>query len=388
MDPPPHFVLLAADLGYVGSSELYSGDSLAERAHSLTRALARSPIWDRMGPGILVLRTDPVPSLAALGRFDEADVERLAVLARSLAPAIASTRYLDYEAVVAAVEMLAVRLRAVFGDEVRRFDFVGVPRGGLIVLGLLAYALDLDTARLGAARDPHRPVVIVDDCALTGIRFRRFIAEDPGSQWVFAHLCSPPELRTALIDRVPRLSHAVAAIDLRDLAPDEKVERYEEWRTRMERRSRVELCWIGQPENVVFPWNEPDHSFVNAVTDELDWGWRLAPPERCLKHGSTSFPDGVAVQVYTGNQTGCRVAERFLFGCLEEQVFLFDRSTGDTLRLDEVGSCVWDGLLAGWSAERIAADIVSRFDVEMERALTDVRSLTRELLDRGMLVAA
>lgn len=386
--PPPRFVLLAQDFGYISRSELYAGGDLADSAGSLTRALARSPIWDRMGPGILVLRTDPVPSLAALGRFDEADVARLSFLARWLEPTITSTRYLDHEAVVAAVEILAVRLRAVFGDEVRRFDFVGVPRGGLIVLGLLAYALDLDAERLEALRDPNRPLVIVDDCALTGNRFCRFIEEDPGSQWVFAHLCSPPELRTAMIDQVLRLSHAIAAIDLRDLAPSEYGENYAEWHTQVAQRIGDRCCWIGQPENVVFPWNEPDHNFLNTVTGESDWGWRLAPSERCLKRGSTSFPGGIPDQVSTGNQTGYRVANRLLFGCLEEQVFLFDRSTGDTLRLDEVGARVWDGLLAGWSAERIADGIVSRFDVDMERALTDVRSLTRDFLDRGVLISA
>lgn len=388
MDPLPRFVLLASDLRFVGHSELHQGDGLEEQVRSLARALARSPIWDRMGPGVLVLRTGPIPSLAAFGRFDEADVARLTFLARWLRPAITSTTYLDQAAVEGAIETLAERLRLTFGSELRRYDFVAVPRGGLIVLGMLAYALDLDAERLGCSHDPHRPLVIVDDCALTGSRFRRFVAGDPHPHWVFAHLCSPAGLRTAMLDRETRLSHAIAAIDLRDRAPDEHGARYQEWRARVEAQAGAERYWIGQAESVVFPWNEPDHNFWNAVTDELEWGWRLAPPEACSKAGSASFPDGIPVQVQGTDHAGPRVADDVLCARFEGNVHLLHRVNGHTLQLDEVGSHVWDGLMAGSTAEGIADRITSRFDVDVDHALADVRSLTQDLITRGVLVSA
>jgi hypothetical protein len=388
MESIPRFVLLAPDLRFLETSDLYPGDVLEDRARSLASAVSHSPIWDRMGPGMLVLRTDPVPTLAALGRFDEADLARLSFLARWLAPAIASTRYLDPASVEAAVGTLAGRLRSEFGNEVRDFDFAAVPRGGLIVLGMLAYALDVDGARLGPARDPARPLVIVDDCALTGSRFRRFVAGERASRWVFAHLCSPPELRSAMIDQVPQLSHAIAAIDLRDLAPVELGEQYREWRARVELQAGAERLWIGQPENVVFPWSEPDHNFWNAITREVEWGWRLAPPDRCLKAGSVSYPDGVPVQVVGVHRAGRRATERVLYARFEDRIHLLDRYDGKTFLLDEVGSCVWEELMAGGSDEDIANLVASRFDVGPERALTDVRSLTSDLLAHGVLAAA
>jgi hypothetical protein len=388
MIPIPRFVLLAPDLRFVRSSDLYRGDVPEDRARSLASAIAHSPIWDRMGPAVLVLRTDPVPSLAALGRFDEADVARLSFLARWLAPAIASTRYLDPASVDAAVETLADRLSSAFGREVRDFDFAAVPRGGLIVLGMLAYALDVAGDRLGPARDPARPLVIVDDCAFTGSRFRRFVAGERGSRWIFAHLCSPPELRTAMIEQVPQLSHAIAAFDLRDLGPEEHGEGYREWRARAEVQAGAGRDWIGQPENVVFPWSEPDHNFWNAVTREVEWGWRLAPPDRCLKAGSASYPDGVPVQVLAETQGGRRATTRVLFARFEDRVHILDRDEGETFLLDEVGSRVWEGLMAGGSDQDIANVIASRFDVDLEQALDDVRALAGGLLARGLVEAA
>ncbi len=384
MDPLPRFFLLAPDLRFVLDSELHRGADLDERVLSLSRALARSPIWDHMGPGVLVVRTGPAPALAAIGRFDEADEARLSFLARWLAPAVTSTTYLDQAAVEGAIETLAQRLRATFGNEVRTYDFVAVPRGGLIVLGMLAYALDLDSQRLGCSRDPQRPLVIVDDCALTGSRFRRFVAGDPHPRLVFAHLCSPRELRAAMLDREPRLSHAIAAIDLLDRAPDEHGAQYEEWRARVQAQAGAERYWIGQAESVVFPWNEPDHNFWNAVTGELEWGWRLAPPEICRKVGSVAFPDGVPVQVH-GSE---RVADHVLFARFEGRVHLLHGTSGRTLQLDEVGSRVWDGLIVGSSAAGIAEGIASSFDVDPDRALADVRSMTQALVERGMLVHA
>ena len=388
MDPLPRYFLLAPDLRFVRGSKLHQGADLDARVLSLARALAHSPIWDRMGHGVLVVRTGAVPALAAFGRFDEADEARLSFLARWLAPAVTSTTYLDQAAVEGAIDALAERLRATFGNELRTYDFVAVPRGGLIVLGMLAYALDLDGERLGCSHDPQRPRVVVDDCALTGSRFRRFVAGDPHPHWVFAHLCSPPALRTAMLDQETRLSHAIAANDLRDLAPAEHGAQYEEWRARVEGQAGADRYWIGQAESVVFPWNEPDHNFWNAVTNELEWGWRLAPPEVCRKAGSVAFPDGISLQVHGSDHAGPRVADHVLYARFGGNVHLLHHTTGRTLQLDEVGSHVWDELIAGSSAAGIADGIASRFDVDADRALADVQSLTQDLITRGMLVGA
>ena len=385
---PPRFSLLSHDLQFLSSSSLHLGDTLADRAFSLCRALAHSPIWDSMGAGTLILRTGPHPSLAALGRFDAADRARLAFLARWMPNAVLSTRYLGYPEVTEAVENLAVRLRSACGTEIVDFDFVGIPRGGIIVQGMLAYALDLKPERLGSSGDPGRPLVLVDDCALTGSRFRRFVAGLPQSRLVFAHICSTPELRAAMLAQEPALSHCVAVIDLRDLAPEEHGAQYSEWRTGVHERTAAHRYWIGQAEDVVFPWNEPDHNFWNPETGEMDWGWRLVPPERCLKRGATSFPDGIPVQVQEPAGAEHLPASHIMYGRFEGLVYLLDSDTGQTLGLGQVGSLIWEGLMEGLSPYVIGQQISSRFAVDPDRAGVDASAFIGDLVDRGVLVSA
>jgi hypothetical protein len=49
---------------------------------------------------------------------------------------------------------------------------------------------------------------------------------------------------------------------------------------------------------------------------------------------------------------------------------------------------VWEGLMAGASDQDIANVIASRFDVDLEQALDDVRALAGDLLARGLVEAA
>jgi hypothetical protein len=384
----PRFFLLARDLRFLWQSALHPGDTLAERASALCRALAHSPIWDTMGEATLVLRMEGQPSIAALGRFDDADLARLGFLARWMPDAAISTRYLDYPAVSSAVEVLAERLQAALGKEIAHYDVEGIPRGGLIVAGMLAYALDLDSDRLGSSSDPRRPLIVVDDCALTGSRFRRFATSASRSRLVFAHICSTPELRAAMLAKEPALSHCIAAIDLRDLAPEEHGSEYLEWRARVHERTADQRYWIGQAEDIVFPWNEPDHNFWNPETGEMDWGWRLAPPERCLKRGATSYPQGIPVQVQEPIGLGYLPASTIVYGRFDGLIYLLDSDTGQTLGLGQVGSLIWEGLMEGLSPYVIGQQISSRFAVDPDRAGVDAHAFIGDLVDRGILVSA
>jgi hypothetical protein len=89
------------------------------------------------------------------------------------------------------------------------FTYAAIPRGGLFVLGTLAYLLDLPPERIAPSvdrSDSPGPLVLVDDCALSGARIARELdrllgsdrSADPGRRVIVAHLCSHPELRRAV----------------------------------------------------------------------------------------------------------------------------------------------------------------------------------------------
>ena len=65
---------------------------------------------------------------------------------------------------------------------------------------------------------------------------------------------------------------------------------------------------------------------------------------------------------------------------------LMDMKRGVYLGLDPVASRIWQSLSEHGDVARAAAELCEDFDVEPERALTDVESWVRELLEEKGLV--
>ena len=196
--------------------------------------------------------------------------------------------HVDYEQAQADCEQLAAQLAAAYGrDGLRDFAFTAIPRGGLIVLGMLAYALDLAAGQL-APRPPDagRPLCIVDDCALTGLRFAEFLAAVNNERVVFAHLYSHPALRRGIQAAEPRVQACIAAHDLASLAPDRDAtpaagaDHPAGW-PEMPVAGRY---WSGSAAPVIFAWSEPAIHVRDPFTGEIERGWRFGPPHRCLRN--------------------------------------------------------------------------------------------------------
>ena len=70
----------------------------------------------------------------------------------------------------------------------------------------------------------------------------------------------------------------------------------------------------------------------------------------------------------------------------DDELVILDLVRGEYFALDRVGACLWSGLEAGRSLEQIAAEVVSEYDVNLDRALADLTTLGQELVARGLLV--
>lgn len=306
---------------------------------------------------------------------------RLGHLAAMLRRARATLRYVDYAAAEQGCEQLAHDLLGVYSrQDLAGFGFLAIPRGGIIVLGMLSYFLDLRPSQFPPRLDASAPLVIVDDCSLSGYRFAQFLGQTPSPHVVFAHLYSHPDLRQAICDREPRVKQAVAAHDLVDHAPDEHKSEYKAWRERWRERTGPERYWLGQPDLVGFPWSEPDHAFFNPVADRVESGWRFFPPHRCLKNWTE-----LGLPPSTARVRAWKVPDQVVSGQFDGVFYLCNAGTEEVYALQDVAAAMWSALAGYGEYDSVVAYVQSRYSVEEATLQQDLPGFVQELLARGLL---
>jgi hypothetical protein len=328
--------LLRAPDDLLGRHPDVFGPDARTRCLSLASALAAGPPWERLRhTATLAVRPD-AGLIGILGEVDEADRALVGALGGQVPDLLRRLRPVPNESVVDGVVRLAERIRArVPADELRRHHLVPIPRGGLIVAALLAYLLELPIAPSVASPDGE-PVILVDDCAISGLRLRESLAPWRGRRTGVALLHAHPDLCRAVEAKEPGVAFCVAADQLADHAPDR--EDYADWHRRWTDRS-VGTYWIGDPDHVCYPWNEPDALVWNEVRAVAEPGWRVVPPSWCLKNRATARPGDV--QVCEPPAGASRPAESLIWARVDEGVLLAGAELGPPVLLREDAGRTW-----------------------------------------------
>jgi hypothetical protein len=315
----------------------------------------------------------------------EADRGRLRPLAGMLRRLRGHLRYVGYRQAEEDCEVLAAKLLELFPrSELGRFTFAPIPRGGLIVLGMLSYALGLDRERFRLDPGSSGPLVVVDDCALTGARLAGFLETAASREVVAVHLYSHPDLRRAVREREARVVACLAARDLADLAPARPEEHRlwtERWRERLGSGRSWPGYWLGQPEPVGFAWNEPDRPFWNGVSGRVEDGWRFLPPHLCLKTRAAlgGEPPGVP------RGRVWRAPSHLVHGTFDGLLWLCDTRADQVFSLAGTGADLWRWL-ACWSDEAVAARrLAESYGIDPETARRETLAFAAELERAGLL---
>lgn len=363
--------------------------SAEQRLVALARALASSPAWADVEDGIVVVRTQPPMGIALIGRFDPAEAARVEWLPGQLGTELPRLRYVPWAQVEQDCAVLGERLTDRFGSaEVREMTYQAVPRGGLIVLGVLSYVLGLKHDRLtGPPRGGGGPVVVVDDVALTGRRFGEVLGRHAGDV-IFAHLYSHPDLRAAIREREAHVVDVIAARDLNDFAPQIMGDGYEAWRERWMLRADGACYWTGRPEHLCFPWAEPDFTVWNPVAGREERGWYVVPPSAVLKNRSTAVDEDARVQVQPRSSGPIRVAERTFHGEVGGDVVAANLDTQGVVRLTDVAADIWRVLARSGSLDAAVRALGERFDADAGVLRADAEAVVEDLIGRGLLVFA
>jgi len=361
----------------------------ADALDGLLEAIAHSPEWARLPATHWVAKLTPTPRIAAFGRFDRADLAYLEAQAGQLDSACRHFLCFDFDQVFSDCQRLAEQLRSHLGVQLARARFVAIPRGGLVVLGLVASALGLRADQLVAASelDGEAPCVVIDDCAISGACFSSFLATLAAPRVIFAHLVSHPDLRTACRQAEPRVAACLAARDLPlvDLGSESQA-----WHQHWQARDGAGRYWLGSPVPFCFPWNEPERQLWNPIREVTENAWRMAPPRYCSKNGSS--PDaGRRPRIHrsSGGAAGpLRPAAEALAVSPDSQTTIVAAGDGCCYELRGVAASLWAGILEHGRLEVAVDQLAADFVVDRQSLADDCDALVDDLLRRALLVEA
>lgn len=323
------------------SCDLPGTPSISVDLVSFARALSSSRRWRELNRAVIVVRSEPVPMLGILGYFDEAEVFSVEGIAWQLRYWSRHLFYADYRKVEEDCQRLAALLKDRVDEKVlSEASFAAIPRGGLVVLGILSYFLDLRPEQLQGEIE-GRWLIVVDDCAISGARFQEFLSRSSAGDVIFAHLYSHPELRAGIRRTERRVHECLAVGDLNDHAAEFFGDGYRDWQKRWDKRGGD--YWKGLTERLCFPWTETDVAVWNSVSQEVEPGWRLMPYERCFKNR----PDMSRVHIQEDREGPVRVAPGVLYAELEDEVLVADMTGGRMFVLKGPNGDAWKALLNG-----------------------------------------
>ncbi|HEX2252990.1 MAG TPA: PqqD family peptide modification chaperone [Thermoanaerobaculia bacterium] len=323
------------------------------------------------------------------------DHRRLGALLHQLGEGL---RFVDYRQAERDCALLAEELARQVPD-LARARFTAVPRGGLIVLGMLSYLLELRPEQLAPEGPPGTGpdlLVVVDDCALSGLRARQALAAGGSRRVVLAHLYSPPPLRQSL-EADPRVERCLAARDLADrtaeLLPDaaEREAWARRWRERLGERS-----WHGLAEPVAFAWSEPDRPLWNDLAGRAEDGWRLVPPHRCLKSrvrlGGMELAAAEARGTAPGreqdpqrDEPAWRLAPGIAWGDFDGVVWLCRSTDRQVFSLADTAADLWRWLMACGRPQAVVERATAVYGASAEVVRADLDELVERLSAEGLV---
>ena len=367
---------------YLTNTELDRISSLNFPDHPLliiARGIASSPLWSRMPEAEIRVRFSP-PEISVSGRFDTADIARLKALAWQTKHALHTLRYVRYTDLEDDCRLLVSKLNERFDpDQLKKYYFTCIPRGGLIVLGILSYLLGLERWQLEPPPTNDASVVVVDDCSLTGKRFAQFLQKNQNDAIIFAPLYSSPELRSAIETREPRVRACISARDLENcLYSSEEDQRAFQEIFGSQNNANY---WIGLTEYLCFAWNEPDFFFSNLVTKKVEGNWTIFPHEMCLKNGPVRIPVSVREDI----RMEFRVAEDVVTIAGDDSVIIENLVTRDRYSLKGIAAEMWNALMEQGTQEALVTKFLNEYDIDQITLKGDIAEFIQNLLSRGIL---
>ncbi|MBZ0329230.1 PqqD family protein [Halomonas sp. ANAO-440] len=396
------FLLLDAHQGVEPLLSFTQCPDLQSALEALFTSLEANELWSEFGDVRLVARARPVPLLAAFGRFTPHQKMLLENLSAELNDVIHCHRYVGYAEAEAAAGALAATLRGRFGQAgLDGFRFTAIPRGGWIVLGMLSYFLGLRHDQIGVPGDPlddgkSQTWVVVDDCALSGLRFNQFVTSRGLGSTIFCPFFAPAGLCEAIQRAEPGVEACLNAVDLRDVAPERYGKAYSQWLEERREKAGKGAYWLGIAENVAFAWCEPQSKYWDKEAGCYRASWSLLPPSLSLSRQQEAkqlrlralAPERAILNAPRGQ--AIQEAPRVLWFDVEDAIAVarFPHDPDDTapcFRLEGSAADMWRCVLEHGTLEGAEAGMLERYDIDPSSLRQDLSAFVAELERNGLL---
>ncbi|TDO16660.1 coenzyme PQQ synthesis protein D (PqqD) [Halomonas ventosae] len=369
----------------------------------LAAAIRANPLWSRLPGLVLIGRCDPSPLLAVAGTFTDEQQTLMVELREHLDVLLYERQFVDYAQAETVCGRLAERLVAAFGAELLgSAQFAAIPRGGLIVLGMLAYHLELRPDQLTTldAADTERTLFLIDDCSLSGTRLRESLSRTPADSVVFCPLYAPEALCAGIVSREPRILACLSGATLEDTSPAPGEAGHDAWRRQRLGRLGDNCYWPGQTLGVAFAWCTPQTRRWDEVKGCFMEGWDVVPPSRSLKRrlllrrlendGAVDYLPRLILNMPV-SEADIRAEDRVLWCCQGDGVLVAvippeADEAASVYGLAGISAEFWQLLMTQGSMENTLAVLLGRYQVSRQRLEADLNALLEQMRMAGLLV--
>jgi len=294
-------------------------------------------------------------------------------------------RYISYQRVEEACRRLRrALLRQIGREALASAVYVGIPRGGLTILGVLSYILDLRHDQLRTWPDGTQTVIVTDDCAVTGARFAHFLKDFGADEVIFAPLFSNPTLREEIVRQESKVTACVSGYDLEDRAPEELGDNYEEWRQFWTKRRSG--YWVGRTDHLCFPWGEVDSIFWDESRQSYRPGPPVVPPNFVLKRPH-ALRDGRELDVFVQPEAAgpIKPLDTVFFGTIGKSTIVANPDADVCIELQDTAAAIWHAIIEKGTRDRVVDSLLDEYDIKRLALSEHVDQFIEQLEEIGLL---
>ena len=347
---------------YAKSFNVTAKESLRQLSHTIST----STNWESLGDCALVFRDhDAGGCLAVCMQDDLKHTVEIQTQLNFLQKSIQQIQYLDIAKCESLAHSLAQKINLSLDPEtLQKSRVVSIPRGGLFVSAMLSYILPIKHHQLQPFSDCDSPIILIDDCSISGFRLAQQLCGLKNKQIYFYTLVSPAQLRQAALAVQPRLRVFESAMDLNVYNNDSS--------GRMDARSN--RYWQGQCDAICFPWGETQRFYPSDSENKQTTLWPVSPLQKNLK--SSLLEQKIPFYAVTEAQDrAISTGQHILYYSKDNLTRIYNAESKQHYSLDGVGSAIWQSLLSHSTVDQTLEHLCSLFSVEKKRLEKDVKDL-------------